>query len=120
MVDLLSEIGKRLGISAFYISFVIAPFASNASELVAARNYAQKRTLKSMTTALGALEGAAVMNNTFCLGIFLALVYFKQLAWEFSAETISIMTIQIMLALSVMFRGQQRLIDAFIILSYYP
>ena len=29
------------------------------------------------------------MNNTFCLGIFLALIFFKEIAWEFSAETVS-------------------------------
>lgn len=35
------------------------------------------------------------MNNTFCLGIFLMLVYAKNLAWEFSAETLSIVLIQV-------------------------
>jgi Ca2+-binding EF-hand superfamily protein len=44
MVDVLSEIGVRTNISSFYISFVLAPLASNASELLAAYNYAAKRT----------------------------------------------------------------------------
>lgn len=35
------------------------------------------------------------MNNTFCLAIFLLLIYFKNLAWEFSAETISILFIEV-------------------------
>ena len=39
--------------------------------------------------------GAACMNNTFCLGIFLALIYVKGLEWEFSAETISIFAVQV-------------------------
>mmetsp|Transcript_3040 Transcript_3040/g.6481 ORF Transcript_3040/g.6481 Transcript_3040/m.6481 type:complete len:593 (+) Transcript_3040:96-1874(+) len=119
-VDVLNEVGVRMGISPFYVSFVLAPLASNATELVAAYNYAKKRTVKSMTTSLSSLLGAAVMNNTFCLGIFLALVYFRGLAWEFSAETISIMTIQVMVALSVLFRNTQRLLDAFFILAFYP
>lgn len=34
MVDVLDSIGKRLGIGAFYVAFVLAPLASNASELV--------------------------------------------------------------------------------------
>lgn len=120
MVDLLSELGVRLDVSAFYISFVLAPLASNASELVAAYNYAKKRTCKSITTSLSTLEGAAIMNNTFCLAIFLALVYFQNLAWEFSAETIAIMLIQVMIALSCVFRRVHRLLDAFFILSLYP
>lgn len=120
MVDLLSELGKRLDVSAFYISFVLAPLASNASELVAAYNYAKKRTCKSITTSLSTLEGAAIMNNTFCLAIFLALVYFQNLAWEFSAETTAILLIQVLIALSAVFRRVHRLLDGFLILSLYP
>lgn len=119
-VELLSEMGKRLDISAFYISFVLAPLASNASELVAAFNYASKRTAKSMTTSLSTLEGAAIMNNSFCLGIFLALVYFKNLAWEFSAETIVIVLIQFAIGLSVVFRNNHTLFHAFAIILLYP
>jgi len=120
MVDLLSEMGIRLGVSPFYISFVLAPLASNASELVAAYNYAVKRTQKSMTYALSCLVGAAVMNNTFCLGIFLALVFFKHLAWEFTAETISIVFIQLLLGMMVYFRRGMQLYHGFIVLSFYP
>ncbi|CAE8735790.1 unnamed protein product [Polarella glacialis] len=120
MVDLLSEIGKRVNVSAFYISFVLAPLASNASELVAAYNYAKKRTCKSITTSLSTLEGAAIMNNTFCLAIFLGLVYFKNLAWEFSAETACIIFVQVMMALLIMTRRVQTLLDGCIIISFYP
>jgi hypothetical protein len=51
------------------------------------------------TTGAWACQGAACMNNTFCLGIFLALVFFKGLAWEFSAETISIIAVEIVIGL---------------------
>ncbi|CAK0909106.1 unnamed protein product, partial [Prorocentrum cordatum] len=66
------------------------------------------------------LEGAAIMNNTFCLGIFLALVYFKGLAWEFSAETVSIVSIQVALGVLMLLRSQQKLLEAFAVLSLYP
>merc|ERR1712039_749612 len=94
MVGCLSRWGNVLGVSPFYISFVVAPFASNASELLAAYSYAAKKTQKSITTSLSTLIGASCMNNTFCLAIFLALVYFKGLAWQFTAETISIVVVQ--------------------------
>ncbi|EER02433.1 conserved hypothetical protein, partial [Perkinsus marinus ATCC 50983] len=71
-VDVLNEIGIRSGINPFYISFILAPLASNASELVAAYSYAQKKTSKHITISISTLQGAASMNNTFCLGIFLA------------------------------------------------
>ena len=70
MTDCLAEWGARIGVSPFYIAFVVAPLASNSAELIAAYNYALKKTCRSMTISLCALEGAAVMNNTFCLGTF--------------------------------------------------
>lgn len=68
MVEVLSEIGARTGIPSFYVAFVVAPLASNATELIAAYNYAQKKTATSITVSLTTLEGAAIMNNTFVLG----------------------------------------------------
>lgn len=99
MTDVLGALGTRTGIKPFYVSFVIAPVASNASELIASYSYALKKTPKSISIALQALQGAACMNNTFCLSIFMALIYFQGLAWEYSAETVSIVLCQIGVAI---------------------
>merc|ERR1711935_1085239 len=82
------------GIPAFYVSFLLAPLASNASELLASMYYAGKKTQTSITISFAALEGAACMNNTFCLAIFMGLIYFKGIAWQYTAETISIVLVQ--------------------------
>jgi len=94
MVDVMHELATRTGIPPFYVSFVLAPLASNASEVIASLFYAAKKTRKSISVSLVALEGAAAMNNTFCLSIFMGLIYFRGLAWQFSAETISILLVQ--------------------------
>jgi Ca2+/Na+ antiporter len=65
MVDVMQQIAVRAKISPFYVSFVLAPLASNASEVVASMFYAAKKTRKTMTVSLSALVGAACMNNTF-------------------------------------------------------
>jgi Ca2+/Na+ antiporter len=65
MVDVMQEIAVRAGLPPFYVSFVLAPLASNASEVVASMYYAGKKTRKTMSVSLSALEGAASMNNTF-------------------------------------------------------
>lgn len=120
MVDLLSALGERLGVSPFYVSFVLAPLASNASELVAASNYAAKKTVKSMTTSLSTLEGAAVMNNTFTLGIFLALIYGRSIAWQFQAETIVIVLVQLVMGFMMLGEKHQLLLHACCVLTLYP
>merc|ERR1719163_2178037 len=120
MVDLLGRMGEILGVSAFYVSFLLAPMASNASELVAASNYAAKKTMKSMTTSLSTLEGAAVMNNTFTTGVFFALIYMRGIAWEFQAETIVIVFIQVAIAVMMLNTKHQLLSHACLVFSFYP
>jgi Ca2+/Na+ antiporter len=65
MVDVMQEIAVRTHLSPFYVSFVLAPLASNASEVIASMYYASKKTRKTISVSLSALEGAASMNNTF-------------------------------------------------------
>lgn len=98
MVDVMQEIAVRTGVSPFYVSFILAPLASNASEVIASQYYASKKTSKTMTVSLSALEGAASMNNTFCLSIFMGLIYFRGLAWQYTAETISIVLVEFLMA----------------------
>eukprot|EP00929_Paragymnodinium_shiwhaense_P028857 TRINITY_DN16660_c0_g2_i1.p1 TRINITY_DN16660_c0_g2~~TRINITY_DN16660_c0_g2_i1.p1 ORF type:complete len:581 (+),score=132.67 TRINITY_DN16660_c0_g2_i1:189-1931(+) len=120
MCDTLGLAADKLGVGKFYISFLLAPLASNASELVSAMTLAQKRTMKSMVQSLACLEGAAIMNNTFCLAIFLLLIVWKKLAWEFTAETLSILIIQVAVALMVFIFRVQRVYHGIFILMLYP
>lgn len=119
MVDVLSEVADRIGIPAFYVSFILAPLASNASEVIASQYYAAKKTRKTITVALTALEGAASMNNTFCLSIFMALIYFRGLAWQYSAETIAIILVQFVIGLWAL-RDKMSMMTAFIVMALFP
>jgi len=59
------------------------------------------------------------MNNSFCLGLFLILIVGRNLVWEFSAETISILAVELCL-FAMSFKKTYNLIDAAVILSFYP
>ncbi|KAL3790362.1 hypothetical protein HJC23_002748 [Cyclotella cryptica] len=119
MVEVLSETANRVGVPAFYVSFILAPLASNASEVIASTYYAQKKTSKSITVSLTALEGAASMNNTFCLSIFMALIYFRGLAWQYSAETISIILVQFGMGFCAL-QGKMSALTGMFVLSLFP
>jgi hypothetical protein len=119
MVEVLSEVAKRANIPAFYVSFILAPLASNASEVIASQYYAAKKTRKTITVALTALEGAASMNNSFCLAIFMALIYFRGLAWQFSAETISIVLVQFVIG-TLALKGHMSAFTGMIVLAMFP
>eukprot|EP00927_Polykrikos_kofoidii_P076242 TRINITY_DN7306_c0_g1_i2.p1 TRINITY_DN7306_c0_g1~~TRINITY_DN7306_c0_g1_i2.p1 ORF type:complete len:565 (-),score=109.38 TRINITY_DN7306_c0_g1_i2:9-1703(-) len=120
MTNMLSIIGDKLQIDRFYVSFLLAPLASNSSELVSAMRLARPKTVKSMVQALSTLEGAAIMNNTFCLAIFLLLIVWKHLAWQFCAETAAILVIQILVGGIALRKKTQTLADGFVVLACYP
>ncbi|CAB9523005.1 Sodium/calcium exchanger [Seminavis robusta] len=119
MVDVMQQIATRTGIDAFYVSFVLAPLASNASEVIASQYYAAKKTRKTMTVSLSALEGAASMNNTFCLSIFMGLIYFRGLAWQYTAETLAIVLVEFFMAYIVQ-REFLTTLQGFFILMVFP
>ena len=119
MVDVMQEIAVRSHVSPFYVSFILAPLASNASEVIASQYYAAKKTRKTITVSLSALEGAASMNNTFCLSIFMGLIFFRGLAWQYTAETIAIVVVQFFMAWIVQ-RDTLTASEGLFILAIFP
>lgn len=119
MVDVMQEIANRVGLPAFYVSFILAPLASNASELISSMYYASKKTRKTITVSLSTLCGAAALNNTFCLSIFFLLIFFRGLAWQFTAETISIVTVEVILGALVQ-RSSMSLATGLFVMSIFP
>lgn len=119
MVDVLSSIGDRTGVPNFYVSFLLAPLASNASEMIASYQYAQKRTQLTISISFAQLLGAACMNNTFCLGIFYLLVALQGLPWTYHAEVASIVVVEIIMGLVAMKKYHSTL-DSYLVLSLFP
>jgi len=119
MVDVFSALGEKMGVPSFYVAFVLGPIASNASELIAAINYARKKTVRTATIGCESLIGAACMNNTFCLMIFTILIFSQRLAWRYSAETLSILVVEAAMLIFAVQRVQ-RLYFGFIIILLYP
>ena len=100
MCDVLSEAGTRLqaatGLNnaAFYVAFVVAPIISNASEIVSSVIFAGRKSQKTIVLTYAQLLGAATMNNSFCLAIFLAVVFVKNLEWNYTAEVCAILLVE--------------------------
>lgn len=119
MVEVLQETATRIKVPAFYVSFALSPLAANASEVIASQYYASKKTTKTISLSFSALIGAAVMNNTFCLSIFMGLIFFRGLAWQFTAETIAILSCQIFIFIMTR-RSALSGTHGLIILGFFP
>jgi len=66
------------------------------------------------------LYGAACMNATLVLGVFFALIFFRQLAWSFTAETLAILLVTLIVGLIGSFQRTIKLWWAIIVISLYP
>lgn len=119
MVGVFQEVSHRIGISAFYVSFTLAPLASNASEMISSFYYAKKKTSKTIAVSFKQLVGAGIMNNTFCLAIFMALIFFRGIAWNFTAETTSIVVVQTIIWIYTM-KSVNSVFDGICISSLFP
>jgi Ca2+/Na+ antiporter len=104
MVEVISVLGNLWGIPVFYISFVLTPFCSNASELVASLAFASKKRIANTSMTYSQLYGAVIMNNTMGLGIFFALIAFRGLAWTFTAETLTILLVVLAVGIPASFK----------------
>ncbi|EAL68477.1 hypothetical protein DDB_G0278609 [Dictyostelium discoideum AX4] len=120
MVDVITSFGEKLDIGLFYISFIITPFCSNASELISSLIFSSKKKKANSSLCYSALYGSATMNSTLCLGIFFALVFFRNLTWEFSAEVVSILFVVVSVGLIGSTQKTMKTYLAPIVLSLYP
>eukprot|EP00854_Cymbomonas_tetramitiformis_P006151 gene6151-7376_t len=91
MVDAVDGFSNSMGLPTFYVSFILTPFASNASELVSSLKFAAKKKKKNISLTYSQIWGAITMNNTMVLGLFLLIVYTKNLEWKYTAETASVL-----------------------------
>ena len=119
VVDLLDNLAVRVHVNSFYISFILAPLISNASEVIASYAYAKRKTIRASTISVSTLQGSAIMNNTVCLGVFLIIIFWRKLQWLFTAETISILFVEICI-IFLSFKSTQKYMDAILLLCLYP
>ena len=119
IVDVLDNMAERVHIPNFYVSFILAPLISNASEIIASFAYAKRKTSKASTISISTLQGSAIMNNTVCLGVFLAIIFFRKLQWLFTAETITILFVEICI-LCLSLKTTQTYFYAILLLCLYP
>jgi len=120
MVDVINQFGKAIHVSAFYISFIVTPYCSNASETISSLIFAAKKRKTNSSMTYSQLYGAATMNNTMGLGIFFLLIYFRKFAWTFSAETLSIFTITLIVGVIGQSLSTFKLYWAIVVIALYP
>jgi len=119
MVSVIGQFSTTIGVSSFFVSFIVTPIASNAAEIYSALLFSAKKTKEGISMSFSALYGAACMNNTFVLCIFCALVFFRRLQWTFIAETLVILMTVIIVGINGM-RDTVTVWQGFLVISLFP
>ncbi|KAF8413791.1 hypothetical protein HHK36_001784 [Tetracentron sinense] len=120
LVDAVDNFSTATSIPSFFISFIVLPFATNSSEAVTALIFASRKKKRTASLTFSEIYGAVTMNNTLCLAVFLALVYVRDLTWEFSAEVLVILIVCILMSIFASFRTTFPLWTCSVAYALYP
>ncbi|KAB2615958.1 hypothetical protein D8674_022546 [Pyrus ussuriensis x Pyrus communis] len=119
LIDVVDNFSTATGIPTFFISFIALPLATSC-EAVSAIMFASRKKIRTASLTYSQLYGSATMNNVLCLSVFLALVYFRELTWDFSAEVLIILIVCIVMGVFCSFRTVFPLWTSSIAFLLYP
>ncbi|XP_073297492.1 sodium/calcium exchanger NCL2-like [Primulina huaijiensis] len=95
LIHSVRDISKATNLPSFYVSFVLVPIATNARLAVSAIREARRKKLHTISLTLSEIYGTVFMNNILGLAVLLALIYFRGLAWNFSAESSMVLFVSV-------------------------
>nr|POE84192.1 hypothetical protein CFP56_74208 [Quercus suber] len=104
LVDAVENFSDATSIPAFFISFIVLPLATSSRDAVSAITFASRAKRAAASFTFSELYGAVTMHNVLNLPVFLALVYFRGLAWDFSSEVLAILIVSIGIGALASFR----------------
>eukprot|EP01018_Ginkgo_biloba_P028066 Gb_22444 [translate_table: standard] len=120
LVDAVDNFSEATNIPSFFISFIAMPLATNSSEAISAVIFASRKRRQTASLTYSEIYGGVTMNNTLCLGVFLAIVYLRGLDWNFSAEVLVILLVVLVMGLLGSFRTTFHLWMSSIAFLLYP
>ncbi|CAL1353646.1 unnamed protein product [Linum trigynum] len=119
LVDAVNNFSTASRIPPFFVSFVILPFASS-SEIVSVLIFASKKNMRAASLAYSEIYGSVTMSNLLSLSVFLSLVYYRDLEWNFSAQVLIILVVCITMGLLASFRTKFPLWLSMVAFGLYP
>ncbi|KAL2553182.1 sodium/calcium exchanger family protein/calcium-binding EF hand family protein [Forsythia ovata] len=120
LVDAVDNFSSATSIPSFFTSFITLPLATRSSKAVSAIIFASQKKLRSASLTLSELYTAVTLNNTLCLSVFLALVYVRELVWDFSSELLVILIVCVVMGVFASIRTTFPLWTSLLAFLLYP
>ncbi|XP_022893245.1 sodium/calcium exchanger NCL-like [Olea europaea var. sylvestris] len=93
LTDNILQLSYSMNVPSFAISFVVVPLAMNCRSAIAAISPASHKSEKSASLTFSEIYGEVVMSNFSNLTALLAIVYAKDLTWDYSAEVLTVLVV---------------------------
>ncbi|KAM5586188.1 sodium/calcium exchanger NCL-like [Rosa sericea] len=120
LIDNVQEFSGAAGIPSFFVAFVLVPLATNARQAASAISAASRQTPRTTDLTFSEIYGGVFMNNVLGFSVLLAIIYVREMTWEFSAEVLVVLIVCIVVGLIASLRSTFPLWTAFVAFLLYP
>ncbi|CAA2954895.1 Calmodulin and related s (EF-Hand superfamily) [Olea europaea subsp. europaea] len=87
------QLSYSMNVPSFAMSFVVVPLAMNCRAAIAAISPASHKSETSASLTFSEIYGGVVMSNISNLTALLAIVYAKDLTWDYTAEVLTVLVV---------------------------
>ncbi|GER53822.1 calcium-binding EF-hand family protein [Striga asiatica] len=93
LIQSVRNFSLEANVPSFYVSFIFIPLATNARIAVSTIKESRQKKLQITSLTMSEIYGTVFMNNILGLAVLLSLIYFRDLAWRFSAEVLIVLIV---------------------------
>ncbi|KAL6196587.1 hypothetical protein ACLB2K_032201 [Fragaria x ananassa] len=120
LIDNVEDFSTAAGIPSFFVAFVLVPLATNARQAASAISAASSQTPRTTDLTFSEIYGGVFMNNVLGFSVLLAIIYVREMTWEFSAEVLVVLIVCLVVGLIASVRSTFPLWTAFVAFLLYP
>ncbi|CAB4307801.1 unnamed protein product [Prunus armeniaca] len=93
LIDSVQAFSTAVSIPSFCVAFVLVPLATNARQATSAIKAASRKTPRTTSLTFSEIYGGVFMNNVLGVSVLLAIIYAREMTWEFSAELLVVLIV---------------------------
>ncbi|KAJ0530633.1 putative EF-hand domain, sodium/calcium exchanger membrane region, EF-hand domain pair [Helianthus annuus] len=120
LIHSVQNVSSAANIPSFFISFILVPLATNARAVIIAVKTARKGNERTTSLTFSEIYDGVFMNNVLGFSVLLAVIYFRGLAWDFSAEVLVVLIVTIIMGTAASVRSKFPIWTSFIAYLLYP
>ncbi|WJX73220.1 hypothetical protein P8452_57029 [Trifolium repens] len=105
LIATVQKFSEAAGISSFFVSFILVPFATNFREATSAIKKASYKKSSNTSHIIYEIYGAVFMNNILGFVVISILIYMRNITWEFSADVLVVAIVCVVMGVTASFRA---------------